>query len=105
MQDYDSDALDSEPNPKKSRATSADSEDLDFAYTPSMSSPAGPSKSGTSTPAASAKGKTKSGVQPGPLKGIGNFMNCGECGNRFTVVSTSTVTLDFTWTDGRNLTV
>ena len=86
-QAIDSDALDS-PGPSRKRAranrdTSVDSEDLDTEETPS----AGPSKSATPAPSTTKKAaKAKSGATPQVLKAVGQFMECGECTKRFTVV-------------------
>lgn len=75
-QDVDSDALD-EPAPKRrgrgKRNASVDSEDLDEA-TPDADA------IGSSKPAAKQK------VKPGPMKAVGQFMTCGECAKKFTVV-------------------
>lgn len=66
---------------KRARAASIDSDDLD-ADGPS----AGPSKE----PSPPKRGPQ---VRPQPLKGIGEFMNCGECGRKFTVVSRAATSL------------
>jgi hypothetical protein len=77
-QDVDSDALDevSKRRRPKKRSASVDSEDLDVA-TPSTNAP------GPTTPVVERK------VKPGPLKAVGQFMTCGECAKKFTVVRPS----------------
>lgn len=64
------------PKRKRARAWSVDSDDLDGDFTPDSVS-----ASGTSTPAVPTPG-----ARPGPMKSVGEFMNCGECGSKFTVV-------------------
>lgn len=75
-QDVDSDALD-EPIPKRrtrgKRSISVDSEDLDEAT---------PGAVETDSPTPVSKQKVKAG----PLKAVGQFMTCGECAKKFTVV-------------------
>ncbi|WWC94339.1 hypothetical protein V866_001181 [Kwoniella sp. B9012] len=72
----DDDSEYNEPDAKKTRAASVDSDDLD-AEDPS---PARPRKSqAPKVTADTAK------VTPGPLKPVGSFMDCGECTKRFTV--------------------
>ncbi|KAK8864528.1 hypothetical protein IAR55_001778 [Kwoniella newhampshirensis] len=66
-------------NNKRARATSIDSDDLDADNGPI----AGPSKS--VTPVIESP-KLSSGVA-GPLKAVGEFMDCGQCGKKFTVTA------------------
>lgn len=61
---------------KRARAASIDSDDLDAD---------GPESAGPSEEPSPAKRGPQ--ARPQPLKGIGEFMNCGECGKKFTVVS------------------
>ncbi|WRT66508.1 uncharacterized protein IL334_003467 [Kwoniella shivajii] len=67
----------SEPIPKKTREASIDSDDIDADHT----RPSGPIK-----PKASTSTTTASIIAPGPLKPVGDFMECGQCAKRFTVV-------------------
>lgn len=62
---------------KRARAASIDSDDLDAD---------GPEPAVAREEPSPAKRGPQ--VRPQPLKGVGEFMNCGECGKKFTVVST-----------------
>lgn len=70
--------------PKRARAMSIDSDDLD------ADAPSAPISS-SATPAERSRGvstaATAVNVLPSALRPVGSFMNCGECGKRFTVVS------------------
>ncbi|OCF32992.1 DNA repair protein RAD7 [Kwoniella heveanensis BCC8398] len=72
------------PVRKRTRGASIDSDDLDADNIPE----AGPS---SPAPVAAAIQSTavngSGGVQPGPLKPVGEFMDCGQCTKRFTVTA------------------
>lgn len=95
-------AEDDEPEPsatppgrgaKRRRAVSVDSDDLDADDGDEADDDvtAGPSSraslSAKGTPSGSATPSLGLGASPGPLKAVGEFMNCGECGRKFPVVS------------------
>ncbi|EJT45194.1 DNA dependent ATPase [Trichosporon asahii var. asahii CBS 2479] len=61
---------------KRARAASIDSDDLDAD---------GPESAAANEEPSPAKRGPQ--VRPQPLKGIGEFMNCGECGKKFTVTA------------------
>ena len=60
-----------------------DSEDLDGDAVFS----AGPSNSATPAPTFTQKAETGAGGSLQELKAVGEFMECGECAKKFTVVS------------------
>ncbi|WVQ80246.1 hypothetical protein IAT38_002351 [Cryptococcus sp. DSM 104549] len=67
---------------KKPRAASIDSDDLDAEDALPVS---GPSRS--SVPSASTSATPAARTAPGPLRPVGEFMECGECSKRFTVTA------------------
>ncbi|WWC62122.1 uncharacterized protein I303_104713 [Kwoniella dejecticola CBS 10117] len=73
------DDTDEEAVNKRNRAASINSDDLDADNIPE----AGPSKTVSNTKSAT----PAANVAPGPLKAVGEFMECGQCAKRFTVTA------------------
>ncbi|WVF71311.1 hypothetical protein IAT40_006114 [Kwoniella sp. CBS 6097] len=74
------------PVKKRTRGASIDSDDLDADHI-AEAGPSSPAAAHADSVAPAAASNTSLGVQPGPLKSVGEFMECGQCSKRFTVTA------------------
>ncbi|WVQ99556.1 hypothetical protein IAU59_006692 [Kwoniella sp. CBS 9459] len=74
------------PVKKRTRGASIDSDDLDADYVVEAG-PSSPMTAPTKSPPSVPTANGSKSVQPGPLKPVGEFMDCGQCSKRFTVTA------------------